>query len=120
MTETKWKVGQAVLIFNVNRGGNGDRAKVTRVGRTLFDVQRESGYSGTETFQIEDGMANDDYSHTFVRTIAEAADLETRAEMVDSLRQRGIEFRLGAGDRRFTTAQLVDLAGLVESFEEDN
>lgn len=67
----QFAVGQRVWVYDVNakRGDAPKEGTVTKVGRSLVHVQHEWSYGGKpQTFRMDDGQANDNYSHQWIRT----------------------------------------------------
>lgn len=81
MNRDELTVGQKVWIYDVNgRGREPEWATVTRVGRSLFDVEIDFGtYARTEQYRLDGGHLNDVYGHRYVLTDDQRADRERRA-----------------------------------------
>jgi hypothetical protein len=92
------KVGDRVQVFDVNgrrRGApkGGLDGTVVKVGRKLITVRYGHGY--TKVFRLDGGRANDDYGHQWIETPEQAADNARRDELVQRLRDGGLEVRIG-------------------------
>jgi hypothetical protein len=104
------KAGDRVQVFDVNglRMGQpkgGLDGTVVKVGRKLITVQY--GHSYTKVFRLEDGRANDDYGHQCIKTPEQAAEDARRVELVQRLRDGGLEVRNG---QRLSTRALEAVA----------
>ena len=108
--ESKWFVGQEVVIRDVNErrqywdDGQPPRGVVTKVGRKLFTVSY--GY-GESVYRIEDGTKNDPYGHGWVQTPEDFANRELRGELTKRLRDRGLSTVVGGPTLSTDTLEAV-------------
>lgn len=113
------KPGDPVKVFDVNgrRYGqpeDGVDGEVVKVGRKLITVKHSRW--NTQVFRLENGIANDNYGHQWIRTLEEAADLIRRAELRQSMRKLGLEIKIG---RSFSTDTMEKLVQVLENAKEE-
>jgi hypothetical protein len=109
MDMTGVKVGDNVVVYDVNFDKEGSPGTVTGVGRKLFSVD---GPRGPLMYRLEDGRRNDAYGHQWVKTVAQAEEDDRRKHALDSLRRCGLQFYASGREALYGTGQLEELAGL--------
>lgn len=80
------KVGDEVVYHGSHEA---KRVTVTRVGRSLFDVE----INGRDwSFRLKDGITNDAYNGTapYVRTLEQEAELDHRLQIEEELKKTGV------------------------------
>lgn len=117
------QVGDEVRVYGYGRSRNrtasgeplGEPGTVTRVGRTLIDVQ-VNGYGQTLTFRLDTQQWNDpNYSHRHhFQTLEQVALAERRATAVAVLHTYGI--RVDGRDFKPSVEQLEELAAVVQTW----
>lgn len=95
-TPTKYEVGQAVRIFDVNgkrlgQPEDGWPGHVTEVGRKLVTVEEDDGWPNPTQYRIETGQKNDNYGHRYIKTPEQSAWDERKRASVAFLHQHGLE-----------------------------
>lgn len=111
------KVGDRVQVF----GGYGRRrdevggqdGEVIKVGRKLITVAYPGNPHG-QVFRLESGRANDDYGHQRIKTIAQAEEDLHREDLVQRLKDGGLEVRMG---RQLSTRALEAVAMALDESE---
>lgn len=103
------KVGDRVQVFDVNGSRMGQPrggwdGTVVKVGRKLITIQYGNHY--TQVFRLDSGRANDAYGHLWIKTSEQAAEDARRGELIQRLRDGGLEIRVGA---RVSTSMLEAL-----------
>ena len=108
------KVGDRVQVFDVNRRPlrDGFDGTVVKVGRTLITVRYGHGY--TKVFRLDSGRANDAFGHQWIETPAQMAEDARRDELVQRLRDSGLEVRMG---RQLPTQTLEAVAAALDEAE---
>jgi hypothetical protein len=91
------KVGDELVITSAHRktqpGEEPRTVTVHKVGRTLVHVLRYAGHSdkGTDTYRIENGIANDNYGHSELWKPEDWKAEQRREELDEALRKHGVE-----------------------------
>ena len=116
---SKYEVGQQVWVYDVNRtegslGRPPEPATVVKVGRRLVTVAISGSYQ--KTFRIENGVANDQYGHQWIRTDDERAARERHAELVAALRAHRVVLDFGC---RLTVDDLERLVAALPRGDEE-
>jgi len=129
------KVGDEVRVLrHVRYRGDdtprdGQQATVTKVGRkyaTAAWTESRVNFSGTGTYQddrtiefnMETGDERDSRFGYYVRTPEQLAAERRRSEVLAIIKDAGLEFRHGYGERRRTLEQLEALAEVVKTWED--
>jgi hypothetical protein len=102
------KVGDRVQVFESFRRQpqGGLDATVVKVGRKLITVK----YGHCESvFRLENGRINNDYGHSWIRTVEQAAEDLRRKELVQRLRDGGVDLRVGTQFAMETLEALVNV-----------
>lgn len=108
------KVGdELLLIESYNRYRPEPRVvTVEKVGRKLI-------HADARTYRISDGVRNDGYGHSLLRTREEHAEIQERAELLSTLRDLGVTFDRFGASAEVATAKLRRLLALWAAADED-
>lgn len=115
---TSLKVDDEVLVYRQTgskQDGEEHPGRVTRVGRTLLDV--EYAYRGSRTilratFRRESGHSNDEYGHYRIETPAQREEAQRRATAAKTVESVGLSVGLRA-QAQISLALLEELAAVV-------
>ncbi len=109
-TEPKYHEGDTVYIYGYGYNQNGlIEGTVIRVGRKLVQVESPPGH--LRPYRIEDGVVNDGYGYSWIRTQAEKIDHEARVGAIETIRGYGLKFKYGLTAR--PTSELLALVKFV-------
>ncbi|OHU64047.1 hypothetical protein [Mycobacteroides chelonae] len=101
MSESKWYVGQTVVLRENDR--DVVEVPVTRVARKYVYVTR---YNREKRFNIETGLGDSQYGYgDQIYTQDEWADRQTRDSLLKALRDEGLYFSRGESLRSTATLQ---------------
>ena len=108
MVSEELKVGQRVWIYDVNdrRDEEPKESTIVRVGRKLVTIGE--GW-GKQDYRIDTQSANDNYGHQSFKTDGQRQESERRKRAVASLKEFGLEIRLGVSPSKLTTDQLENV-----------
>lgn len=104
------KAGDTLLLF-LNTGGQREKEQtprvvtVSKVGRTLVHIPCTQGK--TDTYRIDDGLRNDGYGHTELKTREGWEDEQKRVVLMERLYKHGFSYNMRATQKPTNVLEAV-------------